>query len=199
MAGQFPAPPTYAEVVIYDETSKKAQFNPIWLKFFLDIVAVLNNSGGTTTQHNALGGLQGGTSNQYYHLTLAQVGGQLSASEKGILTGGAASNASSLHTHTGLATLTGGVGSDASSLHNHRDQVAITNIAVGASPFTYQNTSNYDAKVIVQIGTVTSIEYTRDNVNFYNVGVVAGLFGLSPGDRLRIIYAAAPTMRYIQS
>lgn len=179
MAGQFPAPPTYAEVVIVDEVTKRSQFNPIWLKFFLDIVAALNGTGGGGVIHNNLAGLQGGTSNQYYHLTLAQFGGLLTATEK--------------------AALTGGTTTDASAYHNHRNQAAISNITVGASPYVHQNTSNYDSCIIIQGGTVSLVEYTRDNTNFFNIGVVAGFIHLSPNDRLRVTYTVVPTMRYIQS
>jgi hypothetical protein len=68
-------------------------------------------------------------------------------------------------------------------------------ITVTASPFSYQNTSAfYDEDVIVQVGTVSSIQFTRDNVTFNDVGVIAGMFRLSPGDRLKITYSSAPTM-----
>lgn len=66
------APPTYAEVVLIDERTKEARFNPIWLKWFIDIVQTLNTGGGTTIAHNSTTGLQGGTANEYYHLTAAQ-------------------------------------------------------------------------------------------------------------------------------
>ncbi len=74
MTIQFTPPPTYAEVVLVDEKTEKARFNPIWLKWFVDVAAFITSSGGGsgTTQHNSLGGLQGGTANQYYHLTSAQ-------------------------------------------------------------------------------------------------------------------------------
>lgn len=70
----FQQPPTYAEPVIVDEKTGKPRFNPIWLKWFLDLAQVIDDSGGGsgTVQHNDTGGLQGGTSNEYYHLTAAQ-------------------------------------------------------------------------------------------------------------------------------
>ena len=171
MSSQFPAAPTYAEVVLVDEQTKKFQFNPIWLRFFLDLVAYVNgNTGaGGGADHNTLTSLQGGTSNQYYHLTSAE-----------------------------KAALTGGTGTDATAYHEHRNQTAVSNITVTASPFTYQNTSDYDVDIIVQGGTVSLVEFTRDNSNFYNVGVVAGMFHLGPSDRLKVTYTVAPTMRYIQ-
>jgi len=69
MTTQFQPPPTYADPVVVDEATRKGQFNPIWLKWFLDLAQFINaNGGGSAIQHNSLGGLQGGTANQYYHL-----------------------------------------------------------------------------------------------------------------------------------
>lgn len=67
MPVNFPIPPTFADPVIYDENTKKQQFNPLWLRWFLDLAQAIV----TPAQHNSLDGLQGGdaTSSQYYHLT----------------------------------------------------------------------------------------------------------------------------------
>lgn len=65
-------PPTYAEVVITDERTNQARFNPIWLKWFLDLVQTLNQGGGTVLDHNSLTGLQGGSAAEYYHSTAAE-------------------------------------------------------------------------------------------------------------------------------
>lgn len=75
MATDFQPPPTWAEVILVDKAGKAPpKFNPVWLKWFVDLVGVINASGGGggTIQHNDLGGLQGGTANQYYHLTAAE-------------------------------------------------------------------------------------------------------------------------------
>jgi hypothetical protein len=71
-------------------------------------------------------------------------------------------------------------------------------ITVTASPYSYQNTSNGVQSVIVSGGTVSLIEYTRDNATFFTVGVIAGAFDLNPLDRLRVTYAVLPTMTAIQ-
>jgi len=42
----FNPPPTYANPVITDETTGKAQFNPIWLKWFLDVANFVSANGG---------------------------------------------------------------------------------------------------------------------------------------------------------
>ena len=72
----FQPPPTWAEPVIVDNKTGKAAFNPIWLKWFLELVSVINDSGGGggSIAHNSTSGLQGGTTNQYYHLTAALEG-----------------------------------------------------------------------------------------------------------------------------
>jgi len=72
---QFSPPPTYADPVINNEKTGKGQFNPIWLKWFLDITQFVNASGGSTgggIPHNNLTGIQGGGSLERYHLTAAQ-------------------------------------------------------------------------------------------------------------------------------
>lgn len=77
MSDYQPAP-TYADVILIDDKPgadgkpPKPTFNPIWLNWFLGIVGVLNAAGGTAIDHNSLSGLQGGTANQYYHLTAAE-------------------------------------------------------------------------------------------------------------------------------
>lgn len=70
-------------------------------------------------------------------------------------------------------------------------------ITVTASPFTYQNTSAYPVDVIVSGGGVSALEFTRDNVAFYDTGSYYGMFTLSPNDRLRVTYTVAPTMTLI--
>lgn len=70
-ASDFTPPPTYADPVVVDEVTGKSRFNPIWLKWFIDMAAVISaaGGGGGTIVHNLLSGLQGGTAAQYYHLT----------------------------------------------------------------------------------------------------------------------------------
>lgn len=70
----FQPPPTWADPVIVDEETKKSAFNPVWLKWFLDLVQVINDSGGGggTITHNSTASIQGGQANQYYHLNAAQ-------------------------------------------------------------------------------------------------------------------------------
>lgn len=71
---------------------------------------------------------------------------------------------------------------------------AASSITVGASAFTYQNTSGATECVLVSSGTVTTIEISRDGSTFFLVGLIGGQFHLSPGDKLRVTYAIAPTM-----
>ena len=153
----FEPPPTYAEVVVVDPKTNKGSFNPLWLKWFLKLVTVLTNSGATSgsVSHNSTGGLQGGTANQYYHLTAAE--------------------------HANV---------------NVRDLDALSTITPSGSPYSYTNSTDNDKDVIVRGGTVTSIEIGRGG-SYESIGVTAGMFGLSPGDVLRVTYAVAPTMRLV--
>jgi len=67
-------------------------------------------------------------------------------------------------------------------------------IAVGASPFSYQNSLTGALDVIVQGGTVSLIEFSRNGSSWYSLGVTQGMFHLSPSDYLRVTYSSAPTM-----
>lgn len=73
-----------------------------------------------------------------------------------------------------------------------------SNITVTASPMTYQNATGYNADVIISGGTVSSIEFTRDNTTFYTTGLTTGVITLSPSDRVRVTYTTvAPTMTLV--
>ena len=76
MATRFESAPTYAEPVLVDEVTGKARFNPLWLKWFLNVVQVFNSllsqSESGTINHELLSGLLGGDANEHYHITLAQ-------------------------------------------------------------------------------------------------------------------------------
>lgn len=70
---QFQPPPTWAEIVIVDSSTKEGKFNPVWLKWFVDLIEFVNAIGGTSgVDHNTTANLQGGTANQYYHFTAAE-------------------------------------------------------------------------------------------------------------------------------
>ena len=76
MATRFESAPTYAEPVLVDEVTGKARFNPLWLKWFLNVVQVFNSllsqSESGTINHELLSGLLGGGASEHYHITLAQ-------------------------------------------------------------------------------------------------------------------------------
>ena len=82
-------------------------------------------------------------------------------------------------------------------LNISNEAVLPSNISVTASPFTYQNTTAYDGDVIISGGTVSSIEFTRNNVTFYTTGLLTGVLQLSPNDRVRVTYTVAPTMTLV--
>lgn len=68
-------------------------------------------------------------------------------------------------------------------------------ITVGTSPFTYS--PQVKGTVIVQGGTVSSVQFSRDGITFYDFGTVAGPFPLNAADRIVITYSIAPTMTFI--
>lgn len=67
----FQFPPVYSAV--FDVETKS--FTPVWREWFITLVKVINQSGGTSSgDHNLLTSLQGGSSalSQYYHLNSDQ-------------------------------------------------------------------------------------------------------------------------------
>jgi hypothetical protein len=70
-------------------------------------------------------------------------------------------------------------------------------VVVGASPFTFQNTTGRPVDLIVTGGVVSAIDFSRDNITFYSVGQTAGVFWLSPYDYLQVTYTAAPTITLV--
>ena len=81
MSTNFEPPPTYASVVLYNEQAQdlkqllaSVRFNPIWLKWFVDVAKFITSAGGGsgTITHDDLSGLQGGSATERYHLTAAE-------------------------------------------------------------------------------------------------------------------------------
>ena len=118
MATAFQPPPTYAEVVIFEPDGTKPKFNPIWLKWFLDVAAVLTSSGsggGGAVDHESLTGLLGGAASDHYHLTQAQHSGTgsgvfvrqvsptLTTPNIGTPSGGTLTNCTGLPVSTGIS------------------------------------------------------------------------------------------------
>lgn len=66
-------------------------------------------------------------------------------------------------------------------------------IAVGASPFAFQNLGDNDVDIIVSGAGVNGISITRNGIATV-IGAVGGMFTLTPIDILTITYAGAATM-----
>lgn len=68
-------------------------------------------------------------------------------------------------------------------------------VTPGASPYTYS--APVGGALIVQGGTVTLIEFSRDGVTWFDTGVIAGMLPVNAADQLRITYAVAPTLTFV--
>tara|TARA_R110000868_G_scaffold2620_3_gene18717 strand:- start:2637 stop:3089 length:453 start_codon:yes stop_codon:yes gene_type:complete len=117
----FPVAPTYADVVLVDSLTGKGIFNPIWLRWFLDLASFLTESGGGSggADHALLSSLQGGGTSEYYHLTNA---------EHSALTAGFTGTTSLVRSSS--PTITTPIISDAVL---HRSVVTLTNGAAAAA------------------------------------------------------------------
>lgn len=72
-----------------------------------------------------------------------------------------------------------------------------TGISLGASPFTWANTTGQYVEVIVQSGTVTQIRQGRDGDFWLKPNVSATCHLLPPGDQIEVSYSVAPTISYV--
>lgn len=74
----------------------------------------------------------------------------------------------------------------------------VANQAVGASPYTYTNSGDFDVTAIVSGGTVSSVQFTRDGTNFFTVSTATNAsVVLNPGDAVRVTYTVLPTLTLI--
>ena len=70
-----------------------------------------------------------------------------------------------------------------------------SNVVATGSPFVIQNNQILSNQaIVINGGTVTIIEISRNGSDYFTVGLISGQFILSPGDYLRITYAIAPTI-----
>ncbi len=70
---------------------------------------------------------------------------------------------------------------------------AVFGIAPGGSPFLYQNTATFNLDIIVTGGAGVTLTFSRANITFYALPAT-GMFMLSPGDYLNIVYVGVPTV-----
>lgn len=83
-----------------------------------------------------------------------------------------------------------------SGLFNGQPTGPIAGITVKSSPFTY--IAPLGGAVIVQGGTTTQIQFSRDGNNFFVTGQIAGVIPVSQGDQLVVTYSVGPpTMIFV--
>ena len=74
----------------------------------------------------------------------------------------------------------------------------VANQAVGASPYLYQNTSDFDLDAAVSGGTVSAVAFSRDGTTFTTIATASpALIRLNPGDYVRVTYTVLPTLTLI--
>lgn len=71
-------------------------------------------------------------------------------------------------------------------------EVAVT---LTGSPFTFS--APRKGTLIVNGGTVSAVEFSRNGTTFYTTGATAGMFTVNKSDLLRITYAVAPTVTFV--
>lgn len=69
-------------------------------------------------------------------------------------------------------------------------------LTLTGSPYVYSALKK--GSVIVQGGTASAVEFSRDGGDtYFDVGTVAGMFTVNASDLLRITYAVAPTVTFV--
>lgn len=71
---------------------------------------------------------------------------------------------------------------------------AVAVLTPGASPWKYQSPFGGDVRLLVSGGTGVTLQFSRDGVTFYPLGVAAGQITLSQNDFITITYTAVPTV-----
>lgn len=83
---------------------------------------------------------------------------------------------------------------NAFSAYIHDAAPANVGITVGASPFSYTNTTGNAIHVYTIGGTVTQIARTRFGLGANSTGATSGETYLAPGDTITVTYSVAPVM-----
>lgn len=81
------------------------------------------------------------------------------------------------------------------ALYNGMPPGGVSTQTVGTSPATL--TAPSMGFFIVQGGTVSLVQFSRDGNTNYTTGQISGCFPVSSGDRLIITYTVAPTVTFI--
>ena len=73
-----------------------------------------------------------------------------------------------------------------------------TAITIGVSPWTYQFLSGGQASILVNGGTVSLVEWSRDGTTFFAVAAATNtMIAVSQKDFVRVTYTAAPTVKQV--
>ncbi len=76
---------------------------------------------------------------------------------------------------------------------------ASTTISVGASPYTYTNSSTSNQQLFIQGGTVSAISFNPNGTSGISLsGLTDNILVLRPNDTVTVTYTAAPTMTTVQ-
>lgn len=152
--------PAYALPFLGNEEALKQlglRFNPQWLKWFLDMLQDITTGGAV--EHNTLGGLQGGTTAQFYHLTSAEHGLLSNTQLANRILAGPATGAAAVATFRALvaADLPAGTGTVTSVAAGFTGGI----ISVAGSPITTSGTLAFTLA-----GTSGGIPYFSDGTHW---------------------------------
>jgi hypothetical protein len=78
-----------------------------------------------------------------------------------------------------------------------RAPAAEFNVKLGTSPYVYHSIGTFPGFLIIKGATVTKVEFTRDNTNYYDTGTTQGIFPMDNEDSYRITYTGNPVVTFV--
>lgn len=72
----------------------------------------------------------------------------------------------------------------------------IQGVTPNGSPYVFK-AQNFRGSLMISGGTVSSVQYSQDGINYIPTGQTAGCFPMAGGDFVKITYSVAPTMNYV--
>lgn len=70
-------------------------------------------------------------------------------------------------------------------------------VAVGASPFTWQNTNPFPVVALIFGGLLSAVQLSRDGTVFQNASTGTSLIPMNMGDSLKISYTLLPSAMWV--
>lgn len=82
-------------------------------------------------------------------------------------------------------------------LRGRNPEATVAPLIYAISPVFYTNDTDFDMDILVMGGTVTSVDFTRDNGATYHPLLTSGMFRLNPGDAVLVAFTSPPNITLV--